>query len=71
MKKVSESNIRWMIAIMKSMANTHPISPFHQAAAHDMQEMLDELLAYRKIIDAHNLSSESKGLGDTNERSTT
>ena len=62
MKQVSESNIKWMIAIMKSMANTHPVSPFHQAAAHDMQEMLDELLAYRQIIDAHNLASEFKGL---------
>lgn len=50
MKQVSESNIRWMIAIMKSMANTHPVSPFHQAAAHDMQEMLDELLELRKQI---------------------
>ena len=62
MKKVSESNIKWMIAVMKSMANTHPVSPFHQAAAHDIQEMLDELLAYRQIIDAHNLASEFKGL---------
>lgn len=62
MKQVSESNIKWMIAIMKSMANTHPVSPFHQAAAHDVQEMLDELLAYRQIIDAHNLASEFKGL---------
>jgi len=53
MKKVSESNIRWMIAIMKSMANTNPISPFHQAAAHDMEEMLDELLELRKQNDIY------------------
>lgn len=48
MKQVSESNIRWMIAIMKSMANKEPVSPFHQAAANDMEAMLEELLEYRK-----------------------
>ena len=59
MKQVSESNIRWMIAIMKSMANTHPVSPFHQAAAHDMQEMLDELLELRKLKDIGSLKEQA------------
>ena len=59
MKQASESNIRWMIAIMKSMANTHPVSPFHQAAAHDMQEMLDELLELRKSKDVGSLKEQA------------
>jgi hypothetical protein len=48
MKQVSEPNIRWMISIMRSMANTQPVSPFHQAAANDMEAMLEELLKLRE-----------------------
>ena len=49
-KKVSERNIRLVIGMMRSIAGHKPISPFHLAAADDMEAMLKELLALRKKI---------------------
>jgi hypothetical protein len=50
MKKVSERNIRLTIAMMRSMANCKPISPFHIEASKEMEAMLEELLALRKQL---------------------
>ena len=54
MKKVSERNIRLVIAMMRSMASCKPISPFHMEASKDMEAMLVELLALRKKIKEKN-----------------
>jgi hypothetical protein len=47
-KKVSERNIRLVIAMMRSMASCKPISPFHLSAADDMEKMLKEIITLRK-----------------------
>ena len=50
MKKISERAARLTIAMMRSMANCKPISPFHLEAAKEMEAMLEELLALRKKV---------------------
>ena len=47
-KKVGEENARHMINMMRSIATNLPISPFHLAAADDMESLLNEVLLYRK-----------------------
>ncbi len=47
-RKVSEETIRHWITGMRSIASEIPISPFHLAAADDMEKMLEELLELRK-----------------------
>jgi hypothetical protein len=47
-KKVSEDTARHMINMMRSIASNLPISPFHLAAADDMESLLNEVLEYRK-----------------------
>ena len=49
-RKVSENAIRLTISMMRSIASQIPISPFHLAAADDMEKMLEELLELRKKI---------------------
>ncbi len=46
--KVGEENARHMINMMRSLASNLPISPFHLAAADDMESLLNEVLLYRK-----------------------
>jgi hypothetical protein len=50
MKKISERAARLTIAMMRSMANCKPISPFHLEASKEMEAMLEELLALRKKL---------------------
>ena len=47
-KKISENAIRLTISMMRSIASNIPISPFHLAAADEMEKMLEELLELRK-----------------------
>ena len=54
-RKVSEETIRHWITGMRSIASQIPISPFHLAAADDMEKMLEELLELRKKIKEKNL----------------
>jgi hypothetical protein len=49
-RKVSEDAARHWITGMRSIARQVPISPFHLAAADDMERMLEELLELRKQI---------------------
>jgi CelD/BcsL family acetyltransferase involved in cellulose biosynthesis len=56
MAKLSERTARFTIGMMRSMASHVPISPFHLAAADEMEKLLNEVLEYRK---------------EKNERSTT
>ena len=46
-KKVGEEVARHWIRGMRSIANNVPISPFHLAAADDMESLLEEVLLYR------------------------
>jgi hypothetical protein len=48
MKKLSETTARTTIGMMRSMASHVPISPFHLAAADDMEKLLEEVMQYRK-----------------------
>ena len=48
MKKLSERTARLTIGMMRSMANCKPISPFHLNASHEMEQLLKEVLEYRK-----------------------
>jgi hypothetical protein len=48
MKKLSETTARTTIGMMRSMASNIPISPFHLAAADEMEQLLEEVLRYRK-----------------------
>ena len=50
MRKVSEETARHWITGMRSIAKQIPISPFHLAAADDMERMLEELLMLRKKV---------------------
>ena len=53
-RKVSENAIRLTISMMRSIAKHVPISPFHLAAADEMEKMLEELLELRKKIKEKN-----------------
>lgn len=46
-KKLSEKTARTTIAMMRSIASHVPVSPFHMAAADDMESLLEEVLKYR------------------------
>ena len=48
MAKLSEPTPRQTIGMMRSIASHIPISPFHLAAADDMEKLLEEVLKYRK-----------------------
>jgi hypothetical protein len=48
MAKLSETTARTTIGMMRSIASHVPISPFHLAAADDMEQLLEEVLEYRK-----------------------
>ena len=56
-RKVSEQSIRHWITGRRSIANQKPISPFHLAAADDMEKMLEELLELRKQVKEKNSGS--------------
>ena len=62
MRRLSESTARQTIAMMRSIANHKPITPFHLMAADEMEKLLEEVLQYRALIDAETLSSDHKGL---------
>ena len=47
-RKVSEETARVTISMMRSLAKNRPISPFHLAAADDMEALLNEVLRYRR-----------------------
>ena len=46
-KKLSESTARTTIAMMRSMARSIPISPFHNMASDQMESLLEEVLKHR------------------------
>jgi hypothetical protein len=48
MRPLSERTARLTIGMMRSMANCKPISPFHLNASHEMEQLLKEVLEYRK-----------------------
>jgi hypothetical protein len=48
MAKLSERTVKVTIGIMRSMAGHLPISPFHLNAADEMEQLLKEVLKYRK-----------------------
>jgi hypothetical protein len=48
MRRLSESMARTTIDMMRSMASHKPISPFHLMAADEMEQLLEEVLKYRK-----------------------
>ena len=48
MRIVSENTIRTTIAMMRSIASHKPITPFHLMAADEMEQLLEEVLEYRK-----------------------
>ena len=48
MRRLSETTARQTIGMMRSIASHVPISPFHLAAADDMESLLNEVLEYRK-----------------------
>jgi hypothetical protein len=47
-RRVGEETARTTISMMRSLAKNIPISPFHLAAADDMEALLNEVLKYRK-----------------------
>ena len=48
MRQLSETTARQTIGMMRSIASHKPISPFHLQAAKDMEQLLEEVLKYRK-----------------------
>ena len=48
MAKLSERTARTTIGMMRSMAGQLPFSPFHLNAADEMEQLLEEVLKYRK-----------------------
>ena len=48
MRKLSETTARQTIAMMRSIASHKPITPFHLMAADEMEQLLEEVLKYRK-----------------------
>ena len=47
-RPLSETTARQTIGMMRSIASHAPISPFHLQAAKDMEQLLEEVLEYRK-----------------------
>lgn len=47
--RIGEETARHVIKMMRSIASNLPISPFHLAAADDMESLLNEVLEYRKL----------------------
>jgi hypothetical protein len=47
-KPLSKTTARQTIGMMRSIASHKPISPFHLQAAKDMEQLLEEVLEYRK-----------------------
>jgi len=60
MRRLSESTARQTIGMMRSIASHVPISPFHLQAAKDMEQLLEEVLEYRK---ANNERTKFKHMG--------
>ncbi len=48
MRLLSETTARQTIAMMRSIASHKPITPFHLMAAEEMEQLLEEVLKYRK-----------------------
>jgi hypothetical protein len=61
-RPLSETTARTTIGMMRSIASHKPITPFHLMAADQMEQLLNEVLAYRAIIDAKNIASSKEGL---------
>ena len=59
-KRLSETTARQTIGMMRSIASHVPISPFHLQAAKDMEQLLEEVLVYRQVIDALKLATDPK-----------
>ena len=59
-KRLSETTARQTIGMMRSIASNVPISPFHLQAAKDMEQLLEEALVYRQVIDALKLATNPK-----------
>ena len=54
MKPLSERTARQTIGMMRSIASHIPISPFHLQAAKDMEQLLNEVIEYRKQNESKN-----------------
>ena len=63
MKPLSQRTVRTTIGMMRSMANCKPISLFHIMAAKEMEQLLEEVLEYRKGIN----DKATKRVGKGNE----
>jgi hypothetical protein len=48
MRKLSETTARQTIAMMRSIASHKPITPFHLMAADEMEQLLNEVMEYRR-----------------------
>tara|TARA_R110002126_G_scaffold142629_1_gene288556 strand:- start:139 stop:360 length:222 start_codon:yes stop_codon:yes gene_type:complete len=48
MRRLSETTARQTIGMMRSIASHKPITPFHLMAADEMEQLLEEVLEYRK-----------------------
>ena len=60
MARLSETTARQTIGMMRSIASHVPISPFHLQAAKDMEQLLNEVMEYRK---ANNERTKFKHMG--------
>ena len=54
MKPLSERTAKITIGIMRSMASHIPISPFHLNASYEMEQLLNEVIKYRKQNESKN-----------------
>ena len=59
-RRLSETTARQTIGMMRSIASNVPISPFHLQAAKEMEQLLEEALVYRQVIDALKLATTPK-----------
>jgi hypothetical protein len=48
MRQLREGTVRLTIGMMRSLASNKPISLFHLEAAKEMEQLLEEVLQYRK-----------------------
>jgi len=59
-RRLSETTARQTIGMMRSIASHKPITPFHLMAADEMEQLLEEALVYRQVIDALKLATTPK-----------
>ena len=65
MRKLSETTARQTIAMMRSIASHKPITPFHLMAADEMEQLLNEVMEYRRKDESKSKPKKNTGKAES------